>query len=239
MKNVYSYIKNHLTILILVVVNAYPIIGVYYYGWDLFLLLYLYWGECIIIGFLNIFKILLASKKEKGGKYLIETEYKILTFRPKTISEIVERKQSKLYITVNFILVYMFSMFVYGLFLGLIFGTFSNSLGNVLDNYSQNISVGFIYAIFLMLLSHSFSFIYNFILKKEYLEISPARQYTKPLGRIFAMHFIIMLGGIITKIIGSPMPALVFLVIVKLVLDLFSHSNEHFEKKVKIIYKGY
>lgn len=46
---------------ILLISNAIPLIGVFYWGWDIFVLLMLYWMETLIIAFWTLLRILVAG----------------------------------------------------------------------------------------------------------------------------------------------------------------------------------
>ena len=54
----------------LILANAVPIFGVLFLGWDAASILVLYWLESIVIGLLNIFKILTAGGLNKVGANL-------------------------------------------------------------------------------------------------------------------------------------------------------------------------
>lgn len=49
------------SMLVLVAANLVPLIGVAFWGWDIFLLLILYWLETAVIGFWTILRVLLVS----------------------------------------------------------------------------------------------------------------------------------------------------------------------------------
>ncbi len=56
----------HPSTLLLVAANALPLAGIYVWGWDVFLLLILYWMETVIIGFWMIVGLLLAPASLAG-----------------------------------------------------------------------------------------------------------------------------------------------------------------------------
>src|SRR5262249_7209817 len=56
----------HPSTLLLLAANAIPIYGVLYWGWDVFLLLMLYWLETVIIGFWTITRIATLPQKSFG-----------------------------------------------------------------------------------------------------------------------------------------------------------------------------
>ncbi len=57
-----------LPLALLIAINLLPIVGAYQFGWNLFALLLLYWGENAIIGLYTIPKMFKASKQGELGK---------------------------------------------------------------------------------------------------------------------------------------------------------------------------
>lgn len=82
--------------------NLIPLIGVLFWGWELPLIMFVYWAESGIIGILNIFKILLATK--------------VTSIEP-TVSSIGD----KLMMIPFFILHYGIFMLVHGVFVFVLF----------------------------------------------------------------------------------------------------------------------
>lgn len=55
----------YLPVVVLLVSNLIPLIGVLYWGWDTFVLLMLYWLETVVIAFWTLFRILIAADVAK------------------------------------------------------------------------------------------------------------------------------------------------------------------------------
>jgi uncharacterized membrane protein AbrB (regulator of aidB expression) len=49
----------------------------------------------------------------------------------------------------------------------------------------------------------------------------------RPYGRVMVLHVVILLGGFLVQLLGSPAPALALLVLLKTGLDLGAHLREH------------
>jgi hypothetical protein len=49
------------SIIFLSIANLFPIYGVLFLGWEVFIILFLFWMENLIIGFFNILRMLLLS----------------------------------------------------------------------------------------------------------------------------------------------------------------------------------
>ena len=50
------------SIFILILANSLPLLGILFFSWDVFSLLFLYWLETIVIGFFNVLKISLQNE---------------------------------------------------------------------------------------------------------------------------------------------------------------------------------
>jgi hypothetical protein len=54
--------KLDISIIFLILANLVPIIGVLFYGWDIFQIIFIFWCESGIIGFFSILKILITTR---------------------------------------------------------------------------------------------------------------------------------------------------------------------------------
>lgn len=77
-----------------------------------------------------------------------------------------------------------------------------------------------------LMISHGFSFFYNYIGKKEYLNVSAPLQMFGPYGRVVVIHLTILFG-LGPSIYVSPSFIILF-VILKIIFDLLAHANMHF-----------
>jgi hypothetical protein len=75
--------------------------------------------------------------------------------------------------------------------------------------------------------SHGASFVLNYLRRGEYRLVSPGQLFLAPYGRLVILHMTIIFGGIVSIWIGSPIGALLVLVALKTILDLFFHLREH------------
>jgi hypothetical protein len=73
-------------------------------------------------------------------------------------------------------------------------------------------------------ISHVSSFLINFVGRGEYRRVSAARQMY---GRLVILHLTILFGAFVSLAIGSPIGAIVVLVLLKTGLDLRLHLREH------------
>ena len=76
-------------------------------------------------------------------------------------------------------------------------------------------------------ISHTTSFAINFVGRAEYRKVSAARQMFAPYGRLVILHLTILFGAFLSLAIGSPVGAIVVLVLLKTAVDLAFHVREH------------
>lgn len=75
--------------------------------------------------------------------------------------------------------------------------------------------------------SHGISFAVNFIGKKEYKKVTLSEQMIAPYKRIMVMQITIIVCGFLLNLIDSPQFALVFLILLKIAIDIYTHWREH------------
>ena len=197
-----------LSVQILILVNLIPLFGVLYLDWGLYNIMILYWLENLIIGAFNLIKILFASKGKSG-------------------------LAKKLFVLPFFTMHYGMFCFVHGMFILILFqpgGFFGGSFSPFDDlsfRYFKNLAVAFNWALVAMLLSHGVSLLSNYFGKEEFLNVSVDEQMFQPYQRIMILHITIIVGGFVTMLLGAPILALVFMVLLKTGIDLKAHSVEH------------
>ena len=76
-------------------------------------------------------------------------------------------------------------------------------------------------------ISHGVSYFTNYLSRREYMQFSPEQTLFTPYPRILIMHFTILFGGVIAKAIGAPTFALLLMITLKIIVDIYSHLNEH------------
>lgn len=86
---------------------------------------------------------------------------------------------------------------------------------------------GLMWAVLALILSHGFSLLVNFYGKGEYKTSSVKYQMSAPYGRVVILHLVIIFGGVLVQALGSPLPALVVMIGLKIVVDLAAHNAAH------------
>lgn len=200
------------SVYVLVLTNLVPIFGVLYFGWDLFSLLLLYWLENGVVGFYNIFKIILAQGKPKEEK----TAWSALGGL---------RIRSKFILAPLF--VFHFGGFMLGHLIALVALFLAYLTSFTPEELWGKVMVELAVPVLLLFWSHGFSFFTNFIGRQEYQHVWVVEQMMRPYQRIIVMHITIIAAAFATKFFGHLRFAIVILVLIKTFIDVQAHVREH------------
>ena len=196
--------KTRLPTVLLVAANLLPLIGVLLLDWDVFLILLLFWCENVIIGIFGIARLIVAGNTDSpfGGLFLP-----------------------------------LFFLVHYGGFmmghLMVLFAIFSGSLeakGQAPDplEFLAAVSRGVFWVpVAALFISHGWSFVENFMGRKEHEHLTPGQAMALPYRRMMITHVALLLGGFLLAETGQPIGGLVLLVLMKIGLDLTFHKREH------------
>ena len=217
----------------LVVANAIPLVGVVFFGWDVWTILIVYWLENGIVGLFNVGKMWLAEGVDDA-----QAQTKI-NGRPIT-------GNGKAFLIPFFLMHYGIFWVVHGVFV-LTFAAFS-SFG-LDDGVFQGLDPvpdpnvflapavaapatgpdpgAILFAAFALFIGHGVSFLFNYVGRREYLRVSAASQMFAPYGRLVILHLTILLGAFAIMVIGAPVGAIAVLVALKTAMDLGFHLREH------------
>jgi hypothetical protein len=188
-------------VLTLLVMNLIPLIGVMKFGWDAGTIIFLYWLENVIIGVLNIPKILACRDPQRSR----------------------DSEKRPIFLAAFFSVHYGGFCLGHYLFLRTTFPE--------LPEFSQmlNALTGslFIWSLLGLAVSHLLSMGVNFFGKKEYLARTPNKQMFIPYSRIALLHLVIIFSGLLAVAVGQGMAMLTLLVTIKIGFDLAAHLAEH------------
>lgn len=183
--------------------NAVPIAGVLLLGWSVFPLVLLYWLENVIVGGFNVAKMLLAQPREPAYW------------------------AGKLFIVPFFIVHFGLFTFVHGVLLVALLGPKGTQPFDVLGTVAPAIRENHLgWAVVSLVVSHGLSFYWNYIKNGEYQRASMNALMAQPYGRVVVLHLTVLFGGWIVMALGSPLPALLLLVVIKTAADLRAHKAE-------------
>jgi Family of unknown function (DUF6498) len=212
--------------LVLVAANLVPLIGVLFLGWNLALILVLYWVESGVVGLLNIPKILLARGPIEIGSRGVTFG---LPFALDGQAGMIVRGLLAAFFVVHYGIFWA----VHGVFVFLLPTLQSFGEPSLLVNGPGPAPWGdveggaIVGAAALLLASHGISFLVNYVGRREYLRVSPVQQMFAPYSRVMVMHLTILFGAFLAFMIGSPVWTIVVMVLVKTVIDLRLHAREH------------
>ena len=175
-------------------------------GWQVFPVIFLYWIENVIIGISNVLKMLLSSPGSPG------------------------QWVAKFFMIPFFCVHYGMFTLVHGIFILVFFGGYMKSGSPMpgtsdLLNLIGSLQIGG--AVLALMLSHTVSFITNYIGNGEYKQASLSDLMAQPYGRVIILHLTIMIGGFSMMALGSPVVGLVFLIVLKTFIDIKTHLKQH------------
>ncbi len=203
--------KTSTSLTLLILANAVPLGGVLFFEWSLFAVLFFYWLETVVVGILNIPKMIMAKGMDEKLK--------------EGLAQLPESKRGAAYIavrmfTIPFFIVH-FGMFVagHGFFVFSLYGPSDVGLLEVL------------LALGTFLCSHGYSFLKNFVGNQEYLLRSINQQMAQPYKRVVILHIAIVFGAFPLMVFESSLSTVFILILLKTVLDVILHMREHGERK--------
>ncbi|RLD80207.1 MAG: hypothetical protein DRJ10_07750 [Bacteroidetes bacterium] len=194
--------KDH-SVLTLIVVNLFPILGVIIFGWDIFEVVMLYVIETIIIGTYNVIKMLFV----KGDKKRFTIMFFIIHY--------------------NFFILIQ-SIFVIVLIGGDNDGNMGPDVGQGFHNLFSLFSFrDFKIAVLLMVISQGIAVYKHFIKPKLYQHADLEKLMMEPYKRIFVQQFMAIGGSFIVMMLQAPMGFLIILILMKTFFDLRAYHKTH------------
>ncbi len=177
-------------------------------------LLGLYWLECVIVGLFNVLKMFLVPIKLGPAA----DEHPVGGFILRTLG--------RLFCSAFF-------LFHYGFFLvcclALIGGIEGEEMKIRRLSSSQDLTQvhDLLMASLFLVAGHAISFVWNYVVKKEYRQRTMQDQMIKPYGRVFVMFFSLVIGGILVSSLRLPVLLMVVFVAIKIAADLYAHFSDH------------
>ena len=187
----------------LVIANAFPLVGVLFLGWTVFPLVLLYWLENLVVGGFNVAKLVLAQPRQPAywlGKAFL----------------------------VPFFLVHFGGFtYIHGVLVVSFFGPKGAQGFDLLTTVPAAIRANQLgWSLLGLVLSHGLSFYWNYVRSGEYQRASLNALMAQPYGRVIVLHLTVLFGGWVVMLLGSPVFALVVLVVLKTAADLRAHRAE-------------
>lgn len=186
------------SLLILIGANLVPLLGVIFGGWDILILLLLFWLENGIIGIFNIFRMMLAQRTPNLSNW---QNFVLIPF---------------------FVVHYASFMIGHGLIL-LAFFTLTNfKHGYDFEQAFPEVWIGVVGLIF----SHGYSFVRNFLMRREYMNVTMLQQMGKPYSRVIVMQFTLIIGAFVVMKYHNQVYTMAALVLLKIGFDIKFHLRE-------------
>jgi len=189
----------------LILANLIPVVGVLQFGWEVFPLVFLFWTENVIIGAINVLKMLAANPKSPIAW------------------------GAKIFFIPFFCVHYGIFTLVHGVFVLVLFGGgMQGGMGFPgFDTFRRVMEQNHLgWAVLGLAVSHGFSFVTNYLGGGEYRRVSVPELMQQPYGRIIVLHITILGGGFLVAALRSPKLGLLVLVALKIALDLRAHFAE-------------
>ena len=211
--------------IILILANLIPIAGVLWLDWEVVDILLLYWTESVIIGAINVLRMISSECNNLLAGLLPAAREQLMTAALEKSNIQLPMKAIKSFVIPFFVLHY--GMFCFG-HLTFVVSLFANSStsGGITSAIPALSDSSFWIAAGAIAVSHLFSYFTNFIGKGEYKRTGLGTLMHRPYGRIVVMHISIIFGAGLVIWLGNPLPILLVLVVAKTVLDLRLHNKE-------------
>jgi hypothetical protein len=190
-------------VLLALLFNLLPVVCAPLFGWRLLSLMLLYWAENLIVGVINVAKMIIAG----------------VTKGPKEIF-------SLLFDVPFFIVHYGMFCAVHGVLILVLFsGAPEKSVSDPFHlpaAFIDQVRTDRFLALNLLMLAvfHLYRFVTEWVQTKEWRNVKPIEQMFMPYGRIIVVHVAVLLGGFLGTLIGNPLIAVMLLALLKTVLEV-------------------
>lgn len=194
------------SVVALVLANLPPLYGVLFLDWAVFPVVFLFWLENVIVGVLNVARMLVA-RPDDGASWIFKG------------------------IMIPFFVVHygMFTL-VHGMFVIALFGgrrVGAHGFPTPAFVASLITEYHLWWAVLALAASHTFSFLTNYLGRGEYRTVTLQSLMSRPYGRVVVLHLAIIGGGFLLVSLGSPVAGVALLVALKIGLDIHAHAREH------------
>ncbi len=190
----------------LIIANLVPLAGVVLFDWDVFAVVFLFWLENLVVGAFNILRM---AWVEQGAERKPATKFVVIPFFAFHYG--------------MFTLIhgtFVFSIFGGGMVQGIGFPSFMTIVDVVA---AQKLWI----AVAALFVSHGYSFVVNYLGSQEYRTVTLERLMHQPYNRVIVLHLVIIFGGFVVMTLQEPRIGIVVLVVVKIVMDVRAHLQEH------------
>lgn len=193
----------------LMLANLLPLYGVLVHDWPVLPVVVLFWLENIIIGVLNVPRILLSGRGSGMSGRLFVAAFFCVHYGLFAAGHGV----------------FVFSLFGGESYRDLIDGLWTlDAARQVILDFDLWLAIAALFA------SHAFSFAWNYLHKGEYRKRDTRTLMHAPYGRVVVLHVALIGGAFLIQMLNAPVAGLVLLIALKIGLDLRAHLKEHADK---------
>lgn len=213
-----------INVLLLLVGNTVPILGVVFWGWSSFVVLFIYWLEGGIVGLFTLLKIVLALPRYqpmpgRHVRYKQEAEGSSRSFQ---VAEM-----ARIWVVPAFVLGYGAAMALFALAVGWLFypRAFNQGVGTAVAKMWAELGPHrheLITALVLMLADHAAQSYRDFFGGPEWARADPVFQMWRPFGVLVMLYFLWLVGGFLVTTFETPAGVLVLFVLLKTLGELFT-----------------
>ncbi len=205
MKKLNKYIFNNISVWSIIFANLIPLLGVFFFDWKIYILIFIYWGELVIVSF-----------------YKIIESYKV---------DIYQKPNQKFTIGGWIISILVLSIFygvpliIYLFFIIAIFGP-----GKFMMTQEHLTPIPFkesFIPLISFFISHGISYKFNYINKEEFKKEDVNKKLGNLFKRFLPMHIAVFFAALLGIYFGQPKYALIIFVLIKTAFDLKAHIKEH------------
>jgi len=223
--------------LTLIAANLIPLFGAVFLGWDAFAIVLLYWAENVIIGAINVLKMLTCrpdpnevNRSKLSREAVDDPQLQTFLKGMEQHGALVKSGHlaSQIFLVPFFTVHYGMFCLIHGVFVFVMLGRddFFGPLEMPREFWRVAVDEHLIWGLAALAGSHLCSFFTNYIGRGEYRRTAAPLLMMQPYGRVVVLHVAILFGGFVTTMFGSPVLLLVLLVIGKTILDLKLHLRE-------------
>ena len=205
-----------------IVANCLPLVGVFFFGWDAYTIVVLYWIENVIVGLATVLKMLTCHPiREKFTEWPPKVFGSEVMLEPGAGSKQMPGSRMQWFYVPFFTAHYGIFTLVHGFFISSMFSE-SEGLGDVGRLLGQPL---FGWTVFVLAASYLLEFAFEFILRDgRHKTVLPVLMM-QPYGRIAILHIAVLFGGLLTDGMGSPRWMLVVLIGAKTFGDLLGLAH--------------
>ena len=184
----------NVSLVLLIAANLLPVLGVLFWDWDVFSIMFLFWCENVVIGFFGV-----ARTVKVGGVLL----------------------------AAFFMVHYGGFMMGHLMVLIALFADEPDAIARSGQSFLDIFDIWTVAVIAMLFVSHGWSYVENFLGKREYESMSRGGAMAMAYKRMVITHIALIAGGFFLVEQGEPIIGLLILLAMKIVLDVVLHNREH------------